>query len=357
MSIDNVTDLSAAYPRQAVIRKGGPKKKVWSEKYNKDIWVVGDDLDHFRFDKAKPEVMAKFKEVYGDEPREINVYLPFGTKDQNFDAWMKEYGAGGLKVKCTRPENREGGIVLWQDGNGMFQTEPRPCQWPNCGCKPTSVLMVIVPELVPVAGIGAVWVLTKAWNDCVELSRNLAAAEQTANSLGRDLRGIPFILSRRLDDVSCPPRKGSNGKRVRDEKWLLHIEPHPAWVAEQMEASKRLASPLNAPALAAPQPSPFDEVFADDEEGEGEGDIEYPETEIIDDEPESLPANGNGRKFHKPDFIARIQELMTEAENLGHPKNYDQGVLDEASIDELKRIGAELRAHIDSLAEQTEIPF
>ena len=290
MSIDGVTtDQAAAYPRQAIIRKGGPKKKVWSNKQNKEVWVVGDDLDHFRFDKAKPEVMAKFKEVYGDQPREINVFLPFATKDENFDAWMKEYGAGGLKTKCTRPENREGGIILWQDNTGMFSTEPKACQWPNCECKPTGVLMVIIPELVPVGGIGAVWVLTKAWNDCLELSRNLTAAEITARNLGRTLIGIPFILSRRLDDISCPPRKGSNGKRVKDKKWMLHLEPHPAWVAEQMEASKRLASPLNAPALAAPQPSPFDEVFADEEE---EGDIEYPETEIVDDEPESLPANG-----------------------------------------------------------------
>jgi hypothetical protein len=282
MPIDELTtDPEAAYPRLGILRKGSPKRKM--KKNGKEIEIMGEDLDHFRFVTDNHNVLTCFKEVYGDKPREINVYLPFATKDENLDAWMKEYGAGSVKVKCTRPKDREDGIVLWQE-DGLFRTDPKPCQWPNCACKPHGVLTVIIPELVPIGGIGAVWVLTTSWNDCGELAKNLAAAEKTASSLGRDLRGIPFVLSRRLDDVSCPPREGTNGKRVRDEKWMLHIEPHPAWVAEQIEAQKRLASPLNAPALSAPAgPSQFDELFYDDEE---EGEIEYPETEIMPEEPE-----------------------------------------------------------------------
>jgi len=301
MPIDDLTtDPAAAYPRLGILRKGSPKRKI--KKGGKEIEIMGKDLDHFRFVTDNHDVLTRFKEVYGNEPREINVFLPFATKDENLDAWMKEYGAGSLKVKCRRPKDREDGIVLWQE-DGLFRTDPKPCQWPNCACKPHGVLTVIIPELVPIGGIGAVWVLTTAWNDCAELAKNLAAAEGTASNLGRDLRGIPFILSRRLDDVSCPPRDGTNGKRVRAEKWMLHIEPHPAWVADQIEAQKRLASPLNAPALSAPQigPSQFDELFYDDDETQ---DIEYPETEIMpDEEPEP-----NGQEFDKLAFYKRVEK-------------------------------------------------
>lgn len=306
------TDPAAAYPRLGILRKGGPKKMVYSKKHKKDVEVMGDDLDYFRFVTDNHAVMAQFKEAYGNEPREINVYLPFGTKDENLDAWMKEYGAGSVKVKCTRPKDRKDGIVLWQE-DGMFRTDPKPCQWPNCACKPHGVLTVIIPELVPIGGIGAVWVLTTSWNDCAELAKNLTAAERTASGLGMDLRGIPFILSRRLDDVSTPPRDGTNGKRVRDEKWMLHIEPHPAWVAEQMEAQKRLASPLNALALSAPQagPSPFDEAFHDDDEGK---EIEYPETEIMPDED---PETDDAGESLKAAFFKRVEDKIPFYSSIG----------------------------------------
>lgn len=312
MPIDDLTtNPEPAYPRLGYLRKGSPKKRVYSKRLKREVWVVGDDLDHFRFVCDKPEVVARFKEVYGDTPREINVYLPFATKDENLDAWMKEYGAGGLKVKCTRPKDREDGIILWQDDTGMFRDNPKVCQWPNCECKPTGVLTVIIPELVPVGGVKAVWVTTKSWNDCAELARNLAAAERDS---GGNLRGIPFVLSRRLDSVPCPPREGSNGKRVRDDKWMLHLEPHPEWVAEQLEANRRLASPLKR--LAAPQPSPFDEAFADDYEDE---DIERPETEIIDDEPEP-ETNGNGDEEAKAVFFNHVLDKIpfyTSIEQIG----------------------------------------
>jgi len=315
--IDGITNTpEAAFPRLGLLRKGAPKRKVISKKTGKEIEVAGEDLDHFRFVCDNPAAMARFHEVYGDKPRAINVFLPFGTKDENLDAWMKEYGAGSLKVKCTRPKDGKDGIVLWQDGNGQFHEEPKQCQWPNCACKPYGVLTIIIPELVTVAGIGAVWALTTAWNDCVELSRNLAAAEGTANRLGKDLRGIPFILSRRLEDVSTPPRKDENGnstgKRIRDEKWMLHIEPDPVWVAMQLEAFKRLASPLEVAQIEAPASAmnEFDEVFAD------EADDEIIEAEPVEQpEPTGPPTNGNqqpqaGLPITAPDLLRYVNERV-----------------------------------------------
>lgn len=324
--IDGITNTpEAAFPRLGLLRKGGPKRKVYSQKLKREVEVVGEDLDHFRFVSDNQAATARFYEVYDtiEKQRAINVFLPFGTAGENLDAWMKEYGAGSLKVKCTRPKDGKDGIVLWQDDGGQFHEEPRQCQWPNCACKPYGVLTVIIPELVTVAGIGSVWMLTTSWNDCVELTKNLRAAENSARGIGKDLRGIPFILSRRLADVSTPPHKSENGqgnnKRVRDKKWMLHIEFHPAWVAMQLEAFKRLASPLESAQIEAPASSmnEFDQVFADDAEDE------IIEAEPIEQpEPPAPPTNGKqqpraGLPITGPDLLQYVNEhVLVTYDNL-----------------------------------------
>jgi hypothetical protein len=63
----------------------------------------------------------------------------------------------------------------------------------------------------------------------------------------------------------------------------------------------------------------------------------------------------NGKKFFRADFITRIRELEAELDDLGHPIHNDETALDEASIEELKRIGKALADSIATIkAEQAQ---
>jgi len=248
-----------------ILRKGAPKPE--------DSDRPGKDLTYFRFVTDDAEADQAFHEVYGPEPREIQVMLPFATKDENLSAWMEEHGSGSIKHRCDGTT-----CVLWQDDKGQYHTDPKPCPG---GCKPTGELMVIIPELKRLA---YVMVKTTSWNDCRELAANLAAIENTASQLGRDLRGIPFKLTRVEREVSCPPTSKTGGKRVRRAKWLLHIEAAPEWVALQIEAAHRLAMPM------LPEPDGEENDTTVDAET---GEIINGTAEVVEPEPVT---NGNGNE-------------------------------------------------------------
>ena len=131
--------------------------------------------------------------------------------------------------------------------------------------------MVIVPELKRLAYL---MVKTTSKNDCKELSGNLAAIEIEAGKMGRDLRGIPFVLRRVKREVSTPPAKAGE-KRVRREKWLLHIEAAPEWVAMQIEAAHDWA-------MLPPPSEVIDEDNGDTVDGET-GEIINGAAEVVED--------------------------------------------------------------------------
>lgn len=251
MPIPSLTDgIKNAFPRVGVLRKGAPKP---NEKQ------PGKDLKWFRFVTDDEAAAATFAEAFGDNPARINVMLPFATVDENFEAWMEEWGAGSLKHRC------DGEVcVIWQDDNGEYKRTPKPCPG---NCKPTGRLMVIIPELRRLA---YVQVLTTSKHDIIELTANLRAAEDTAHMMRQDLRGIPFVLTRVPREISTPPR-GNGNKRIRAEKWLLHIEPAPHWVSMQIEAAQRMAMPM----IEAPGDIPYPN---------GDDDAEPITVELVEDE-------------------------------------------------------------------------
>ena len=87
MPIAALTRTEAGFPRLGKIRKGDEKAG------NRP----GKDLDYFRVVTDRPGLADKVRELYGNEPKEIKVWLPYATPEENFDPWMKEYGSAGLK--------------------------------------------------------------------------------------------------------------------------------------------------------------------------------------------------------------------------------------------------------------------
>ena len=233
MPIKGLTDRNAPkFPRIGFIRKGGPKR----ERNGKEI--MGLDLDHFRFDSDDAEACAAFKEAYGDEPRQINVFFPWPDVDQNWQAWREEYTASALQHRCDGET-----CVLWLDKKtGEYSTDPEPCPG---GCKEIGYLNVIIPELGRMA---YVTVLTHSINDIMEIQNNLEAYQL----LGGQLRGVPFVLRRIERKISTPSGK-NDGKRARRAKWLMHLETKPGWTRLKLAGMEMDAIPANVrAALPAP---------------------------------------------------------------------------------------------------------
>jgi len=241
MPIKGLTDQEAAFPEIGILRKGAEKKPN----------APGEDLTYFRFTSTDGAALKTFRAAYGEEPRDINVYLPYASAEENFSSFREHWVAGGLKHRCDGET-----CLVWQDEHGAYSTEKKPCPGQ---CKPVGRLAVVIPELKRLA---FVTVLTTSLHDIMTLTQNLRALEL----LRGDLRGIPLVLRRRPRSVSTPRGK----KRVRQEKWLLTLEAAPEWVALQLAAQHAAALPQlpsgELPDLVAPED--VNNVTVDAETGE-----------------------------------------------------------------------------------------
>lgn len=226
MPIKGLTDQPRSFYEIGQLRKGAPKP----EKGNQP----GVDLTYFRatFNEEEDRAAAMFREAYGDEPREVNIRLPFNEVGENFDAWCEAWIAGGLVHRCDGETvqyeiDPDTGEVVVLDGCDLKTGQLVKCDH-SAGCKPAGRLKVIVPELRRLAFMT---VLTTSVWDILNISRQL---EGIRHVNGGKLQGVPLVLKRRPRKISTPG--GKNGKRVRYEKWLLSIEAHPDWVESKVLA-------------------------------------------------------------------------------------------------------------------------
>lgn len=223
------------FPKVGDIRKGAKKTEA-----NKP----GLDLTFFRYVPIEGEEGAavKFHEVYGDEPREVNIFLPFDEIARNFETFMERHTASALQCRGSI----EGSVCyMWRDDDGKMHHEQKACPMPICkGCKETGRLKIIIPELRRLAYVTVH--TTSKW-DIIELMANLGALRKLT---GNGLKGIPLVLKRRPRTISTPRK---NGNRVRQEKWLLSIEADERWVDAQLKAMEAAALPEGA-RLALPEP-------------------------------------------------------------------------------------------------------
>lgn len=227
MAIKGLTDRGASFPRIGELRKGAEKPQTGN--------MPGKDLDYFRFTSDDDDAVKAFEEAYGKQPRAIRCYLPYKDVESNFGTYMEEWLAGGLVRRCNGET-----IEIERTVKG-YDKVPHACKKGTpggCKCKQVGRLTIVVPELRRFAYVVA---LTTSIHDIIELHGNLTAAMEIRG----DLRGIPFILSRKPREISMP---GSDGKRVRREKWLLSIEPAPTWVQTQIDQLPSFEEPAQLPA-------------------------------------------------------------------------------------------------------------
>lgn len=232
------TNRAPQFPCIGKLRKGGAKRQNANGKE-----IMGQDLNYFRFVSEDAAAAQAFAAYYGQEPTSINVLMPYRTADENFNAWLEEYRAGGMLRRCDGQT-----CSFHRDANGAANTTPIPCvrvQGQPCNCKAVGRLSVIIPELARLA-----WVMveTHSLYDIMQLTENLQAAEVLRGSL----QGIPFILSRRDREISTPDGKGGRARRTKS---LLFLEPDPSWVQRQLAAVQYAALPVvDMPVMDVPAP-------------------------------------------------------------------------------------------------------
>lgn len=242
MPIIGLTDRGLSFPEIGSIRKG---IKVEKKRGDKTI-EVPQDLEHFRveFDVQEQDAAARFVQVYGEQPQEINIILPFDEIERCWDAWLEAYTAGRLVARADGQRfvylvDTKTGEVKVKNGVPFVPYEDgmvvgHDYQGKDVFCRPSGRLQVIVPELKRAAYLT---VHTTSIHDIANISQQLQAFKQINDGV---IKGVPLVLRRRPKKISVPK---PDGQRVRMEKWLLSIEADPVWVGAKLGQVRALAQP------------------------------------------------------------------------------------------------------------------
>jgi hypothetical protein len=292
------------------------------------------DADHFVLTDA-PDIAA----VYGEEPRELFIYLPFDDVDRNFPAHHELWSATGCLCRgdgeriVDRLEGatrviRSGQVIsgyVEQDGSpqgpgavvacpGLNRTEDF---YPRCkDCRPRGMLIVMVrdpmrPTQLVNDRLGYYQVSTHSFYNIQNVSSQLAYAAQLASNMGRGLRGIPMILRRREQEITYTDSKSNQRKTVK--KWLLDLEFDYQWVQVANATMHQLAvsSPTEIHAL------PSGMVVTEDGEivDEDDGGYSPPSVVVVSSPQQAANSNGNGhsgpkRPYDPETFKQRWQEVL-----------------------------------------------
>ncbi len=229
--IHGLTLEAPRYPRLGKLRKGG-EKIVKTRADGSEYETVGRDLgEKLRFSSDDPATEAGWFETFGSlQVQELTVLLPYPTVDECWQAWREDYGASALKVRCDGRQH-----VLWlDDKTGDYNDTPKPCPGETCQAKEVGRLDLMV---IGFPRLGTVTLETHSLNDIA----NLDACLRLLALKSGDLTKVPLRLCRVQRNISRP-KLGAGGKRtgerVRSPEWLLHIEPSPAWVQQQLDAQR-----------------------------------------------------------------------------------------------------------------------
>jgi len=233
MPIAGLTTKKTDMPRLGKIRKGGEQgtkiKEVRGQKV--EVPIVGKDLDYFRIVSDRPGLETQMTQLYGAEPRELRVVMPYHTVEEVFDPWMKEYGRAGLKRQCDGEKQ-----VLWlPEGAANYRgvgigDAPLPClaATNGCKCQRTAALKVVLPEVFALGHCGYFEIATSSKHDIL----SIGGALNYVFGLRGSLLGVPFIVRRSPEEKSYPNQSGT---RSTKEYNLIKIEVDPAWLQRQYQ--------------------------------------------------------------------------------------------------------------------------
>ena len=237
MPIKNLTDnhqYGHGLPRIGTLYKGDEKPENGNR--------PGKDLDHFRFE-PEPQfewVAEQWREMYADQPTEFAPVFLFGsTADEVFETWMEEWSATALLHRCDGEQQYR----RFDKSIGEYSSAHVKCEAPQCQCKRTGRLRLIMPNFIETTGVlGYIAITTHSIYDILSLHRYLS---DVAQMYGR-LDGVPFVFGRAKHEVSVPKPK-EPGTRMNTTKSLLYLHVLPDFTREHL--ARRIAPLPEAPAL------------------------------------------------------------------------------------------------------------
>lgn len=267
MPIKGLTDAPRAFIRVGRIKKGSRDPETGKM----------TDLDYFRtvFDPSAKNIEEEFKKVYGEKPVRINIRLAFRTIPEVWDANYECYKKGGLIAKAGENDNGlywiyyrdpDTSEVLVRDGRAVgsdgqkFMANPIDLKKPIYSyvgnvkqpddsykkesipvyLEPAGRLNVVVPEIAHLR-VGFMEFCPGSPRDIRTISAELAGIQLWADNTGRELPGIPMVLTRRQEDVTV----NINGTLSRKKSWVVHIELAGEWGGKALESLEMRALPDN----------------------------------------------------------------------------------------------------------------
>lgn len=266
--IKGLTDAPRSFIRVGRIKKG--TRDAESGKMT--------DLDYFRtvFGPGEKNIEEEFKKVYGEKPIRINIRLAFRTIPEVWDANYEAYKKGGLIAKAGETEERglywiyyrnpDTSEVLVRDGRAVgsdgqkFMAEPIDIKKPIYSyvgnikqedgsykkenvpvyLEPAGRLNVVVPEIAHLR-VGFMEFCPGSPRDIRTISAELAGIQLWADNTGRELPGIPMVLTRREEEVTV----NIKGVLSRKKSWVVHIELAGEWGGKALESLEMRSLPDN----------------------------------------------------------------------------------------------------------------
>lgn len=178
-------------PRRGKIRLG--EKKV-SEKTGKEYPSA---LDFFN---CPDEV----KEIYGGQPRRLDIMIPMEDIESFFPQYFKRYGSSSGLV-CRG--NGEVATEMVEEGMKEIECQGQECQhYQDKECRRVGNLQVILPK---VKGLGVYQIDTSSRNSIVNLNSGL---KMIRGMLGR-ISWIPLVLEVKMQEAH-PTVKGKRIKTI-----------------------------------------------------------------------------------------------------------------------------------------------
>ncbi|KKM95299.1 hypothetical protein LCGC14_1189750, partial [marine sediment metagenome] len=201
--IITMTDKGVGFAEIGSIRKGAEKKEGDKR--------PGKDLEYFRveFNEGEDEAEKLFANHYPDEPKLLDILLPFNEIGRCWDAWYEAYLAGAMIARADGEiyiyqRNHETGEVLVNNGLDentgrpkLFRKEDVVATWENkkkeevpVTCKPVGRLRVILPVLQRLAFLT---LHTSSIHDIINISQQLEGIRKINDGI---LVGIPIVMKR-----------------------------------------------------------------------------------------------------------------------------------------------------------------
>lgn len=260
MPIAGLTDRKKGFIRLCKIKKG-----------DKDERGNPRDLDYFRtvFSEGLQDLEFAFRTVYGEKPTRINFRLAFPNISDSWDAYYVCYETGGLLAKAGSDErglywvwyrDHETKEVLVRDkmpvgsrGQAFIQKpidlsapvytyQNRKNENVPVYLEPEGRLSIVIPELAYVGGkayVGYFDFCPTSPRDIGTLSAELDGIQAMAMKVGKDITGIPMVLTRRKEQVT----KNIKGVLSRGPSWVVHIELAGVWGEKVLEVMQMKALP------------------------------------------------------------------------------------------------------------------